>query len=280
MARSKPVGSITRGTTHPNRLRRCDRWLVATQGWRLTYAVDPPVAVDLGYGATPVTTLRWADVLQQMRPDLQVVGIEIDPARVERAQTAARTGVSFTLGGFEVPLPHGQRPLVVRAFNVLRQYPPDQVEAAWAVMQGRLAPSGLILDGTCDELGRLAAWIALTVDGPQTLTLSWRLAGLDRPGIVAQRLPKALIHRNVPGEPIHDLIRDLDDAWAHATAYASFGARQRFLAMVASVRERGWPVLDGPARWRLGELSVPWTCVAPAGSGDSPAGAGGAHHGP
>lgn len=30
--RSRPVGSITRGTTNPNRWRRCDQWLVATMG--------------------------------------------------------------------------------------------------------------------------------------------------------------------------------------------------------------------------------------------------------
>lgn len=39
----------------------------------------------------------------------------------------------------------------------------------------------------------------------------------------AERLPKVLIHRNVPGEP----------------------------------------VLDGPSRWRLGELTLDWSAVAP-----------------
>ena len=34
MRRSDPVGMITRGTTHPHRLRRCDRWLLATQAAR------------------------------------------------------------------------------------------------------------------------------------------------------------------------------------------------------------------------------------------------------
>jgi hypothetical protein len=31
---------------------------------------------------------------------------------------------------------------------------------------------------------------------------------------------------------------------------------------VAEVREQ-WPLLDGPSRWRLGELTVAWTAVAP-----------------
>ena len=47
----------------------------------------------------------------------------------------------------------------------------------------RLAPGGLLVDGTCDEIGRRAAWVAVTPeDGPVSLTLSLRLAGLERPG--------------------------------------------------------------------------------------------------
>ena len=41
--------------------------------------------------------------------------------------------------------------------------------------------------------------------------------------------------------------------------------RQRFLATAGALREEGWPVLDGPARWRLGEVTVAWAAVAPAG---------------
>ena len=44
---------------------------------------------------------------------------------------------------------------------------------------------------------------------------------------------------------------------------ASFGVRQRFLATCQGVREAGWPVLEGPARWRLGEVGVAWDAVAP-----------------
>ena len=35
VARQRPVGTITRGTTNPNRLRRVDRWLAGPQAWRL-----------------------------------------------------------------------------------------------------------------------------------------------------------------------------------------------------------------------------------------------------
>ena len=97
-----------------------------------------------------------------------------------------------------------------------------------------------------------------------------RLADLDLvdrpPSVVAERLPKALIHHNVDGEPVHALLRDLDTAWERAAGHGGFGVRQRFLATVDDVRGR-WPVEPGPSRWRLGEITLPWTAVAPAPTG-------------
>ena len=182
MRQPRPVGVITRGTTNPNRLRRCDRWLAGPQAWRLRRGGPAPVVVDLGYGASPVTALELHDRLRRVRPDVEVVGIEIDPARVAAARPLERPGLRFALGGFEVPLPGGARPVVVRAFNVLRQYDEAQVADAWATTVARLAPDGLLVDGTCDELGRLATWVAVTADGPVSLSLSFRLRGLERPG--------------------------------------------------------------------------------------------------
>jgi len=258
------VGHVTRGTTNPNRLRRVDRWLAGPQAFRLRRAARP-IVVDLGYGATGVTAVELLDRLRRVRPDVEVVGLEIDPERVEAASPLARPGLRFALGGFDLPMPDGARPVVVRALNVLRQYDEDEVVAAWDAVRARLAPGGLLVDGTCDEIGRRAAWVAVTPEaGPVSLTLSLRLAGLERPGDVAERLPKALIHRNVPGERVHAYLRALDDAWARSAPQASFGVRQRWLAALAAVRAAGWPLVDGPARWRLGEVTVSWPAVAPS----------------
>ena len=82
--------------------------------------------------------------------------------------------------------------------------------------------------------------------------------------MVAERLPKVLIHRNVPGERVHTLMTDLDGAWARAAYHAAYGARQRFLAAVADLRALGWPVLGTRHRWRLGELEIAWDAVAPS----------------
>ena len=204
VARQRPVGTITRGTTNPNRLRRVDRWLAGPQAWRLRRAAGMPVVVDLGYGASPVTAVELHDRLRRVRPDVEVVGIEIDPARVAAARPLERPGLRFRLGGFEVPLDGGARPTVVRAFNVLRQYDEAEVAGAWAHGPATgWPPDGLLVDGTCDELGRRSAWVAVGRTGPLSLSLSWRLRGLERPSDIAERLPKSLIHRNVEGEPVH-----------------------------------------------------------------------------
>lgn len=265
----QPVGAITRGTTNPNRLRRVDRWTVHTFGRLLRAAPPAPIVVDLGYGAHPVTTVELRQRLAPLRPDVRVVGLEIDAERVSAAAPHADPpGLTFARGGFEIPLPAGAAPLLVRAFNVLRQYDEGQVGRAWSLVVGRLSPGGALVEGTCNELGRLGAWVDVrrAADGspaPRSLTLSWRLQDIEVPSVVAERLPKVLIHRNVPGERVHALMTDLDAAWARAAGLAPYGPRQRFLAMVDDLVGQGWPVLGGRQRWRLGELEIAWEAVAP-----------------
>ncbi|MEU6825773.1 class I SAM-dependent methyltransferase [Streptomyces atriruber] len=285
---SRPVGTVTRGTTNPNRLRRMDRWIAAVHGAALRRAADP-VAVDLGYGAAPWTAVELLLRLRTVAPRARVVGIEIDPARVAAAAPYEREGLSFRHGGFEVPLSGptgggstgtgspgagspgagspgagslGTRPVLIRAANVLRQYDEEQVAAVWERLRARLSPGGLLVEGTCDEIGRRHVWVALGPEGPRTVTFATRLGSLEQPSDLAERLPKALIHRNVPGEPVHAFLRDFDRAWAAAAPYASYGARQRWIRTVRDLTA-DWPVLDGVSRWRQGEVTVRWEALAP-----------------
>ena len=127
--------------------------------------------------------------------------------------------------------------------NVLRQYDEGEVADAWERMARRLAPDGLLVEGTCDELGRIVTWVAMGADAvPRTLTVSLRLAGLEHPSIAAERLPKALIHRNVPGERVHGFLRALDEEWDRAAGMSPFGPVQRWEATLSAVRDAGWPL--------------------------------------
>jgi hypothetical protein len=286
----RPDGEITRGTTNPGRLRRVDRWITGAQRAVLR-AQERPLIVDLGFGASPVTTVELYRRVRAVAPDAEVAGLEIDSERVAaarrqlaalRAAGDALPGLSFDIGGFE--LPTARRPVLVRAFNVLRQYPEDRAWVAWSRLRAGLAPGGALVEGTCDEIGRRAVWVTLPAssaaarpgDGAQAgerrealITFSARLGSLERPSDLAERLPKALIHRNVPGEPVHQFLSDFDRAWARAAPQKAFGARQRWLAAVEFLAG-AWPVLRYPPlggawRWRLGEVTVPWTALAPAG---------------
>ncbi|MFE6127185.1 class I SAM-dependent methyltransferase [Streptomyces sp. NPDC056437] len=256
---TRPVGTATRGTTNPNRLRRMDRWIAATHGAALRRS-ERPVAVDLGYGAAPWTAVELLQRLRTADLRCEVVGIEIDPARVAAAKPYEREGLTFRHGGFEVPA--NRPPALIRAANVLRQYDEGEVAAVWARLCARLAPGGLLVEGTCDEIGRRHVWVALGPEGPRTVTFAARLASLERPSDLAERLPKALIHRNVPGEPVHAFLRDFDRAWAAAAPYASLGARQRWVRSVGALAA-DWPLSEDRRRWRQGEVTVNWTALAP-----------------
>jgi len=270
----KVVGQITRGTTNTNRLRRVDRWIARHPALRRT---TDPLVVDLGYGASGVTAFELEARLRRARPDVEVRGLEIDPARVARANeqlALVREGrgvfsrdahVSFGRGGFEVPMPGDRSPAVIRAFNVLRQYDESEVEGAWARMCGRLQPGGILVEGTCDEIGRICTWVEVGADAvPRTLTVSLRLTELESPAVAAERLPKALIHRNVEGERVHAFLAALETEWVRAVAASSFGAEQRWRTALGAMTDAGWPV-GARSRWRLGEVTVPWSTVAPAG---------------
>ncbi len=258
--RARALGLPTRGTTNANRLRRVDRWILATQAPRLRDC-PRPLVVDLGYGASAVTTLELVERLSPEVDRLEVVGLEIDPARVA-AVAADRDPprVDFRVGGFELA---GLQPVLVRAFNVLRQYDEASAAQAWDTMRAALGPGGVIAEGTCDEWGRRSAWVALDADGPLTLTFAVRVADIGTPSDLAERLPKALIHHNVPGQPIHEFLRAFDGTWAAAAGLSTFGPRQRWVAAVEALADQGWPLVGSTRRWRHGEVSVRWSAVAP-----------------
>ena len=253
----QPIGTITRGTTGFNRLRKVDRWVFyhpeLHQKLR-PHAVAAPLAIDVGYGDSYTTTCEWAWWLRRINPHISVVGLEIDPSRV----LPPRDGVRFERGGFELA---GYRPHLVRAFNVLRQYDVTQVPDAWSMVCGRLAPGGVFIEGTCDELGRRASWVLLNRQGPVSLTLAWQPWDVAKPSDVAERLPKILIHRNVPGQKIHSLLQLCDDCWDKTNGLAAFGPRIRWRETQKLLREH-LPI-PRPRLLRDNILTVPWSVVEP-----------------
>ncbi len=261
---SRPVGTVTRGTTNPNRLRRMDRWIAAEHGAELRRAGDP-VAVDLGYGAAPWTAVELlAGCARCARTPGSSASRSNRPGWRPPGPYSDR-GWSSVHGGFEVPLPGGpgRAPVLIRAANVLRQYDEDaggrrMAAAVRAAGSGRAAGRGhLRRDRAAARLGGPGSRRA-----PHGHLRDPARLPADRPSDLAERLPKALIHRNVPGEPVHAFLRDFDRAWAAAAPLGALGARQRWLAAVRSLAA-DWPLAGDPRRRRQGEVTVRWEALAP-----------------
>ena len=268
----RPLGQPTRGKTARNRLRRVDNFL-AFYDPGLLRRVDDPFAgaffVDLGYGAEPATTLESAQRLRRINPTLPVLGVEIDPERVAAAQPYSDRLTHFRLGGFNVPLrlrPDGSPETVraIRAFNVLRQYEESEVAAAWETMARSLLPGGLLIEGTAEPFGRV--WVAnllrrMENGAPSLLrqegllfSTNFRL-GFD-PAEFQAVLPKNLIHRMTPGEPIYALLKAWKRAARETMAARVWGPRQWFAASAQRLAALGYPVSLRPKLLSGGYLLV------------------------
>ena len=102
----------------------------------------------------------------------------------------------------------------------------------------------------------------LDATGPRSLTLAWDPQDVTRPSDVAERLPKILIHRNVPGESIHELLSAADAAWDHAAGWAPHGPRVRWARAREELIGSGWPLHPVRRRLRDNMFTIDWEHVA------------------
>lgn len=224
------LGQVTRGKTAPNRLRKTDTFLAVAFPEFVRHMAG--LYIDLGYGAYPITSVETFHRLRRLNPGLRVLGVEIDPQRVAEARPFSEPGLEFRLGGFNLPLAAGESVSVIRAFNVLRQYEESEVEKALAALSAPLTEGGLILEGTCDPLGRLltfnlyrnasVAQPGATGRGPEHLALV--LAPTLRADFLPRQfqavLPKNFIHHAEPGGPIDRFFGAWHAAWQYARSLA------------------------------------------------------------
>jgi hypothetical protein len=210
--------------------------------------------VDLGYGDEPVTTLESARRFRQINPSLPVLGVEIDPDRVAYAQTYIDEHTLFRLGGFDLPMqtwPDGTTETVrlIRAFNVLRQYEEQAVSGAYDRLCQTLLRGGLLIEGTSDPFGSI--WVANLVRKPVHTCGAWEMEALVfstnfrtgfEPGQFQAVLPRSLIHRVVPGEPIFDFLQAWKQAALETGPVRVWGSRQWFAASARKLGEQGYRV--------------------------------------
>ena len=152
-------GVVTRGTTNPNRLRRVDNWIVATCGDLLRGGGRPA-------GGRPRLRRHPGHRRRAARP-----AGRRGPRRRTGGRAGDRPGTRRRRAAGRRPARADVRPGRLRAgraaarcwsarstccASTTRARSPD----AWRTMTAALAPGGLLVEGTCDELGRLASWAA------------------------------------------------------------------------------------------------------------------------
>lgn len=238
----KPLGTITRGKTARNRLRQTDHFVLLYDR-PLISSSRGGVVVDLGYGFEAVTTLELASRLTKVNPALTVVGVEIDPERVENAKPFETKQIQFRRGGFNVPLKMGETIRYMRAFNVLRQYSEGEVTGAWNEMAIGMDEGGLLLEGTSTPSGGI--WVANVL---RTCSNAWVKEGLvfysnfhhplDLNDFKAV-LPKNYIHRMVSGEPINGFFEVWKTALNNTIGEKTWGSQAWFRASVAELARLG-----------------------------------------
>ncbi len=253
----RPQGQETRGKTARNRLRRVDNFITMVDPALLRYTTHDYAQaffVDLGYGAEPFTTLESAQRFRRLNPTLPVLGVEIDGERVTAALPYADAITHFRRGGFNLPLQTGETVRLVRAFNVLRQYEETAVADAYAMLAQQVMPGGLLIEGTSDPFGRI--WVAhllrRRLDAPawhhETTVFSTNFRTGFNPTDFQTILPKNLIHRVVPGEPIFDFFRDWKQATLESVSKKTWSTQQWFAASAHRLAARGYSI-DTRRRW-------------------------------
>jgi hypothetical protein len=251
----KPLGLPTRGKTAHNRLRRTDTFLALCYPDLIRHL--PGLYVDLGFGEEPATTVETAFRLRRLNPELCILGVEIDRARVAAAQPFSGPGLEFRLGGFNLPLREGECASVIRAMNVLRQYPESEYSASIGLLSQYLPQGGLLLEGTSDPAGALMAFnLFLRAGGNlvhEGLVFSVRLRHPFEPRDLQAVLPKNLIHHVETGSPMDRFFEDWSLTWRRARKSSPADPRLRLEHSARHLAvDFGYPIDLRPAILRRG----------------------------
>lgn len=238
----KPQGTITRGKTAKNRLRQVDHFIMIYDPMLIS-ANGNELFVDLGYGFEATTTIELASRFHAINPLLKVLGVEIDPERVEKALPFKDQFTDFRLGGFNVPIKSGEKIRGIRAFNVLRQYEESDVIAAWDEMGRNVIEGGILVEGTSNPNGSI--WVANIL---RMKNGSWAEEGIvfytnfykgfqltDFQAV----LPKNYIHRMIEGEMIFDLFEKWRTALYETSAQRSWGDKAWFVSAAKLLCQNG-----------------------------------------
>jgi len=200
---------------------------------------------------------------------LRVLGVEIDPARVEAALPHADPpAIDFRLGGFNLSEICGVESIrLIRCYNVLRQYEESAVEPALQEMAKALEPGGLLIEGTANPSGRLVVFdVYRKVDQDlrhETLVFGTNFRAALDPADFQANLPKRLIHHMRDPLPA-DFFTAWRDSWQLARGMGRSGLGQ-WIGAAELLRSRyGYPIDPRLRLIRRGFLTLHHDLASPA----------------
>jgi hypothetical protein len=237
-----PSAARHRGCTRPGRLARLDAFLCLRESALIRRddgAFRGAPFVDLGIGEWPWTTLETAHSLRALAPSLRIVGVERDAQRLRNARRFEAPGLEFREGGFDLPLTAAERPRLVRALNVLREYSEAEARSAHAKLGSLLLPSGLLLEGTSSASGGVCTVHLLRKSESGALEREGLVFLTDfsqgfAPFLFRDRLPRDLRRRCEPGSAIHAFLRRWTDAF-HAARSTGLCEPEALFALSAQL---------------------------------------------
>jgi hypothetical protein len=192
---------------------------------------------------------------------------------VREALPYAQPGLEFRLGGFNLPLGADKSAGVIRAMNVLRQYPEQEYARSLALLGSYLGPAGILLEGTSDPPGNMMALTLYLRGGGFLLHGGLALiANLRRPFSPRQLqaiLPKNYIHHLEPSSPLDAFFGAWSACWQRAIQTQVHDPRRLFAEAARWLHEEhGYHLSARPGFLRRGILllhSVPGEAQAPLG---------------
>ena len=259
-----PPERRTRGRTSRSRLQALDGYLIRCERALLERQEGPwreAAFLDVGFGEHPWTTLQSAATFRAVNPELSIIGVEADEARATAAAQHEEPRTRFRHGGFDWAGKAGQRARLVRAMNILRQYRPEDVEAAHTQLGQALLPGGLLVEGSTDTEGGITVAYLLR-RAPEGLTREALLFHTDfhqgfSPWLFRDWLPRDWRRKVSAGSVLHTFFTAWAQAWSQAREHGAREPRALFqqsalgLALTRpGVSTEPWLLEHGYLRWQ------------------------------
>jgi hypothetical protein len=275
-----PVERRTRGRTARSRLQALDGYLCRWERAVLTRQEGPwrqAAFIDVGFGEHPWTTLESAKAFRELNPALSVIGVEADEARAAAAAEHEEVLTRFRHGGFDWAATARQPARLVRAMNILRQYRPEEVEAAHAQLGHTLVPGGLLVEGSTDTPGSITVAYLLR-RGPEGLEREALLLHTDfqhgfAPWLFRDWLPRDWRRSVRAGTALHAFFTAWAQAWHQAREHGASEPAELFRHSVLGlaraepgVSTEPWLLENGYLRWQP-EGGIPRPPASPTGRG-------------